>query len=144
MRKLSAALTFSFPIAPLLTHLSRASLNVIPHSIFLPTQINCVCLRILFLPTQNALDSRGLPASGKKQELQERLADLLWSEQMGPEQGPQQASGQLQDGDPDQDLAVVLSQLDEVPYTELKRLCSARGLSASGKKAELQVGWEVG
>lgn len=99
-----------------------------------------------FRELQAELKARGLPAGGKREELAERLAAALADEGAGAgasATGGSSSSSGSGSGNAKAaagiDLDSALDLLEEVPYAELKALCAEAGLSAAGKKAELQV-----
>ncbi|KXZ44478.1 hypothetical protein GPECTOR_67g318 [Gonium pectorale] len=114
--------------------------------------------RMSFKDMQYELKQRGMPAAGKRSELQVRLAALLSNEhqtrsdrgaavgagqQLQPKAGTRRAEPEAADeqeaGLEGQELVeAVLDALEEVPYAELKQRAAARGMSSLGKKADLQ------
>ncbi|GLI67752.1 hypothetical protein VaNZ11_012006, partial [Volvox africanus] len=95
-----------------------------------------------FRDIQVELRNRGLNAGGRKDEVVNRLAGALMREYQskGTFTGVDNAS-QHQEAEEAQAyelMEAVLDRLDEMPYNDLRRMCSQRGLSVAGKKNDLQ------
>ncbi|GLC36726.1 hypothetical protein PLESTB_000789400 [Pleodorina starrii] len=104
-----------------------------------------------FRDMQIELRNRGLSAGGRKDEVASRLAEALLDEHrtggsgQGAEQQRQQQQRQEEENEAVADdevegdlLEAVLDRLDELPYNDLRRMCSERGLNVAGKKPDLQ------
>ncbi|GIM07612.1 hypothetical protein Vretimale_11692, partial [Volvox reticuliferus] len=98
-----------------------------------------------FRDIQIQLRNRGLSAGGRKDEVVNRLAEALLHEYKnsgtinGIDDASQQQEAEGTEETPATELLeAVLDRLDEMPYNDLRRMCSQWGLSVAGKKSDLQ------
>ncbi|GFR50108.1 hypothetical protein Agub_g12256, partial [Astrephomene gubernaculifera] len=76
----------------------------------------------------------------QRQQQEDEEEEEEWEEEEEDVTGPSSSSGRQQEQQDSQQqrLEVLLEELEEVPYGQLKSMCAERGLSGAGKKAELQ------